>query len=24
VTGSFTLLSSYFVRFTPDWVLRRI
>lgn len=24
VTGSFTLLSSYFVRFTPDFILRRI
>jgi cytochrome c-type biogenesis protein len=24
LTGSFTMLSSYFIRFTPDWVLRRI
>jgi cytochrome c-type biogenesis protein len=24
VTGSFTMLSSYFVRFTPDFILRRI
>ena len=24
VTGSFTILSSYLIRFTPDWVLQRI
>ena len=23
-TGSFTILSSYLVRFTPEWVLERI